>query len=114
MVSIEKVRQFALSFEGSEEKPHFEKASFRVKGKIFATLDTQNDRACLMLTPIDQSVFSKFDPAIIYPVPNAWGKQGATFVELKKVPVGIFKDALKCAYRGKAPKDLAKKYKDSE
>lgn len=111
-MTAEKVRKLALSFEGSEELPHFERASFRVKGRIFATLDTKNDRACLMLTPADQSVFIKFNIAIIYPVPNAWGKQGATYVELKKVPAGIFKDALTCAYRSKAPKGLAEKYAD--
>ena len=47
-----------------------------------------------MLSPVDQSVFCAFGPSVIYPVPNKWGKQGATFVELKKVRKDMLKDAL--------------------
>ena len=94
MVSIETFRQLALSFPDAEELPHFEKASFRIRKKIFATLDVKNNRACLMLSPVDQSVFCAFDPSVIYPVPNKWGKHGATFVELKKVRKDMLKDAL--------------------
>lgn len=32
------VRRFALSLPDVTEEPHFEKSSFRVKGKIFATV----------------------------------------------------------------------------
>ena len=31
-------RRFALSLPATTEEPHFEKSSFRVKGKIFATV----------------------------------------------------------------------------
>lgn len=110
MVTIEQVRQLALSFDEAEELPHFEKASFRVKKKIFATLDTTSNHAVLKLSEADQSVFSAFDPAIIYPVANKWGKQGWTIVELKKVRKDLFKDALTCAYCAVAPAKLAEKY----
>ena len=111
MISVAAYRKQALSFEQSEEMPHFEKPSFRVRKKIFATLDLKNNRACLKLSEIDQSVFSAFDADIIYPVPNKWGKQGWTFVELKKVRSNLFKDALTCAYCEVAPKELAAKYR---
>src|SRR5258705_10120361 len=83
MVTIETFRQLALSFPGAIELPHFEKTSFRVNKKIFATLDIKNTRACLILSETDQSVFSAYDKSVIYPVPNKWGTKGATFVELK-------------------------------
>lgn len=104
MVSSEIMRQLALSLKGAEELPHFEKTSFRVKKKIFATLDVKNNRACLKLSLADQSVFYAFDKSVIYPVPNAWGKQGWTFVELKKVRKDLFTDALTCAYNEVAQK----------
>lgn len=104
MITTKKVRELALSFENTEELPHFELISFRVKGKIFATMDEKVNRVCLMLTPIDQSVFCAFDQTIIYPVPNKWGQKGATYVELKKVRVDLFKDALKQAYLSKTSK----------
>ena len=98
MVDIETFRQLALSFPGTIELPHFDKASFRVSKKIFATLDIKNERACVMLTEIDQSVFSTFDKTVIYPVPNKWGTKGATYVELNTVRKGMLKDALAQAY----------------
>jgi hypothetical protein len=99
MVDTETFRQMALSFPGTVELPHFDKASFRVNKKIFATLDTKNYRACIMLTPMDQSVFAAFDKSVMYPVPNNWGLRGATFVELKMIRKNMLKDALTQAYK---------------
>ncbi|MEO7263894.1 MAG: MmcQ/YjbR family DNA-binding protein [Ferruginibacter sp.] len=98
MVNVETFRKLALSFSDTTEQPHFDKTSFRINKKIFATLDVKISRACLMLSEIDQSVFSAYDKSIIYPVPNKWGKQGATFVELKRVRKAMLKDALAQAY----------------
>lgn len=111
MIDIKSVQKLALSFDDTEEKPHFEKTSFRVKNKIFATVDAKKKQACIKLSEIDQSVFSAYNPSIIYPVPNKWGKQGWTMVELSKVPKEMFKDALTTAYCAVAPKKLAEKYK---
>ncbi len=107
MVNINTLRQLALSFPGTEEKPHFEKPSFRVAKKIFATLDIKNHLACIKLSAIDQDVFAAFDKTIIYPVPNKWGKQGWTFVNLKKVQKDMFADALTTAYVNVAPKKMS-------
>ena len=106
MVSVKSFRELALSFPEVTEGPHFDKAAFKVK-KIFATLDEKSRRACLMLTPIDQSSFSTFDSSIIYPVPNKWGLQGATYIELSKIKKSMLLDALTSAYIAKAPKALA-------
>lgn len=110
MVSLEFVREFALSFEETDEHPHFEITSFRVKKKIFATMNKEHNRACLRFNEIDQNVFCSIDPKIIYPVPNKWGKYGWTLVDLKKVRKSLFKDALTRAYCTVAPKLLASKY----
>ncbi|PBQ32605.1 hypothetical protein CNR22_12765 [Sphingobacteriaceae bacterium] len=99
MVSVETFRSLALAFDGVEELPHFEKTSFRIKKKIFATLDLKNNRGCLKLSAIDQSVFLAFDSTIIYPIPNKWGKQGWTFIELKKVRKDLFADMIACSYK---------------
>ena len=39
MVTVGTFRQMALSLPGAVELPHFDRASFRVNKKIFATLD---------------------------------------------------------------------------
>jgi len=110
MIDIATARKLALSFEGAVELPHFELTSFRVNKKIFATIDIKKKRVCLLLTLIDQSVFCEFDKSIIYPVPNKWGKKGATYVELQKVHMDIFRDALTTAFCRVAPKNLADQY----
>jgi YjbR len=38
MGDLERARRFALSLPGASEEPHFDMASFRVHGKIFATV----------------------------------------------------------------------------
>jgi hypothetical protein len=110
MVTIETVRQLALSFPETDEHPHFERRAFRVKKKIFATLSEKDGTLNLMLTPVDQSVFCAFDNTIIYPVPGGWGRKGATTVILKKVSKTMLKDALRVAYCTVAPRKLAEKY----
>jgi predicted DNA-binding protein (MmcQ/YjbR family) len=109
MVTIENLRKIALSFPEAVEAPHFDKTSFRIKNRIFATYDKNNNRACLKLSEIDQDVFSSFDRSIIYPVPNKWGKQGWTFIQLSAVKKDIFIDALTTAYCLVAPKRFAVK-----
>jgi len=103
-------RKLALSFEASVELPHFEKTSFRVAGKIFATLDTAAARACLKFSEEEQALFCSYNKAVIFPVPNKWGKQGWTLVELKKISAPLLKEALKASYCCVAPKKLAAQY----
>lgn len=100
MVSIAQFRQLALALPQATELPHFEITSFRFNKKIFATLWEKENKAMLKLSLVDQSVFCAFDKTVFYPVPNKWGKQGATFVELKKVRKDMLTDALNCAYEG--------------
>lgn len=98
MVTLETFRQLALALPDAVEQPHFEKTSFRVKKKIFATLSTEKLIACVKLSLIDQSVFCAFDREIIYPVDNKWGQQGWTYIDIKKIKKGMLKDALTVAY----------------
>ena len=104
MVSIETFRQMALSFPGAAELPHFNIPSFRVNKKVFATIWEKDNRVMLKLPLVEQSLYCDYDSAIFFPVPGGWGKQGATFVELKKVPKGILNEALSIAYKGVAEK----------
>ncbi|MCM0664880.1 MmcQ/YjbR family DNA-binding protein [Flavobacterium tyrosinilyticum] len=104
MVSIEEFRKLAMSFPDATEEPHFEKTSFRIKKKIFATFDEKNNRAVLKLNEIDQSVFCASSEKIFYEVPNKWGKQGWTIVELSRVRPEMFEDALIRSYENVAAK----------
>ena len=107
MVTIEILRKLALSFPETSEEPHFEKTSFRVAKKIFATCDDKNKRASIKLSEIDQDVFCKAGNAAIYPVDNKWGKQGWTIIEMNEVHEDLFADAVTSAYCEVAPRRLA-------
>jgi len=99
MVDIKTFKKIALSLPEVVEQPHFEKTSFRTLKKIFVTLSIEKKLACIKLSEIDQSVFCAFDKKIIYPVDNKWGKQGWTFIDLKKVRKEMLTDALKTSYQ---------------
>ncbi|MGN8056574.1 MmcQ/YjbR family DNA-binding protein [Pedobacter sp. 22163] len=100
-----------LSFDEVIELPHFEKTSFRVNKKIFATLNIQKRQATFKLSAIDQSVFCDFDRINIWPATGAWGKQGWTIFYLTALTDEMLIDALTLSYCNVAPKKLSEKYK---
>jgi hypothetical protein len=109
MISPESVRKLALAYPEVEELGHFEKPSFRIKKKIFTTLHVEEKRAVLKLNPVDQSVFCDYKEKIFFKVPGAWGKQGWTIVDLKKVRQNMFADALSLSFKQVAPKSIFEK-----
>ena len=107
MVEHDQFREMALSFREAIEEPHFEKPSFRVGKKIFATLNLVANRATIVLSEMDQDVFCLFDKEVMYPVPNKWGKMGWTHIDLAKVGEEMCVDALTQAYCEVAPNRLS-------
>ena len=80
------------------ETPHHHIIFFKIKNRIFATLNAGESRACVKLTPIDQSSFCSYNLEHVYPVPNKWGKHGWTNINLKLVHPEMLEDALYTAY----------------
>ena len=110
MITIEQTRKAALSLPETEEKPHFDLTSFRVKNKIFATIHADKNYVMVKLSAIDQSVFCAYNKEVIFPVPSGWGKHGATFIDLKKVKKSMLIDAITTAWKTTAPPKLVEKY----
>jgi predicted DNA-binding protein (MmcQ/YjbR family) len=98
MIDTEIFREFALSFAETTEQPHFDATSFRVNGKIFASLEIDKLKACLKFSLNDQQQFCTFDKAI-YPVDNHWGKSGWTYIDIDKIREDLLVDALTSAYK---------------
>lgn len=103
MVSTQQLRHIIFSLPEVTEEPHFEKKSFRVNKKIFATLGADNI-LCAKLSPADHATFTVFDKQAIYPVPNKWGLQGWTNINISLAREDMLTDALKMAYCNVAPK----------
>ena len=110
MITIQQARKSALELPEAEEKPHFHLTSFRLKNKIFATIHADKNYMMVKLSPLDQSVFCSYDKEVIFPVPGGWGKQGATFINLKKVRKSMFLDALTTSWKTVASPKLVEKY----
>ena len=111
MKQIDFLRTFSLSLPEVREEPHFDKTSFRVKKKIFVTYDGTHNRACFKFSESDQDLFSLIDCSVIYPVPNKWGRQGWTIMEMDRLENQILQDAAISAYIEVAPKKLAEMIK---
>ncbi|MGE0061553.1 MAG: MmcQ/YjbR family DNA-binding protein [Xanthobacteraceae bacterium] len=103
MVSAAEFRKLALQFEGVEERPHFDRAAFRVV-RNFATLAPDKKSVNFKFAPDEQAMKCAVHPQAFSPVPNAWGAQGWTTAVLSKLTAAEARDALALAFRHAQPK----------
>jgi hypothetical protein len=100
-------RKLALKMPQATEGTHHGVADFRVANKIFATLAYEKKGSgVLMLSPDEQEGMVADAPEVFSPVPNGWGRQGATLVNLAAIKPDILESALRTAWRRRAPKNL--------
>src|SRR5437016_14081939 len=93
-------RRIALSFEGATEGSHMGAADFRVGGKIFATLASQDQGyGNLMLTPEQQADCVRELPEVFLPIRGGWGKMGMTHICLAKASEDVLAGALCTAWK---------------
>ena len=98
MLSGKDLRRIALSLQGTTEAPHFDRTAFRAK-RIYVTLAADEKTANFMFTPEEQEFKCMMAPEAFAPVPNAWGKRGATTAILSKLTIAELEDALRTAWR---------------
>lgn len=99
-------RSLALGFPEASEDAHMGHPDFRVRGKIFATLGPGEVWGMVKLTPEQQTSFMRTEPDVFHPASGAWGRRGATLVELHDADESIVQEALTAAWRNTAPKRL--------
>ena len=99
------VRALAMALPEVEEAPHFESASFRVRGKILATLAAET---CTLKLPREiQESLCQSDPAAIE-LPTHWSKFGWTTITLAGFDTERLADLIASSWRQVAPKTLLK------
>jgi len=109
MISAARFRKLALSFEGAIEVAHMDRAAFRTKRKIFATLPPDGASANLLLDHDLQEAICESVPGVFEPVAGGWGRMGYTTVDLKKVSERDLVRALTEAHaRASEPKTKAR------
>lgn len=99
MLSSEETKQMALSLEGAGEQPHFDRTAFTIKKKIFATLSEKDKTLNVRFTPEVQFIFCPPKSDVIFAIPNGWGRQGWTTINLDKANKKLVKSALQEAYK---------------
>jgi hypothetical protein len=105
-------RRIALSLEGAEEGSHMGAADFRVGGRIFATLASQDQGyGNLMLTPELQAQFVEELPEVFLPIHGGWGRMGSTHIRLAKANEDVLTGALRAAWKLRVEKNAGMKTK---
>lgn len=106
MADLEQVRRFALSLPHTTEEPHFDMASFRVRGKIFATVPPSGEYLHVFVGEGEIHAAVADDPAAFEPL--LWGKRVRGLrVHLAAAPGDRVTELLKEAWRRRAPARLA-------
>jgi hypothetical protein len=104
MVSLEEARKLALTFPESVEQDHHGRPSFRVAGKIFATL-WDDEHMNVMLDEGGILTAVQTQPATCDEV--WWGKRlAAVRVDLRRADAELLAGLLSDAWESKAPKRL--------
>lgn len=98
MVKAKRFRELCLALAGTSEAPHFDRAAFRTERRIFATLAADGRNANLRLSPEQQDAVTGARPDAFTTIPNGWGRQGWTTVDLTSIDVAALRDALGWAH----------------
>jgi len=105
-------RRIALSLEGAVESSHMGAADFRVGGRIFATLASENQGyGNLMLTPEQQAEFVRELPEVFLPIPGGWGRMGMTHIRLAPANEDVLVGALRAAWMNRIGRNTRTKKK---
>lgn len=104
-VSAAGVRKLALAFPEATEQPHHDMTSFRVRGKIFATMPPEGARLHVFLSePAVASYCAEF-PAAVEEL--WWGKKlSGCRVILRSADRALVREMLAESWRRRAPKSL--------
>src|SRR5947209_5410302 len=98
MVTADEVRALALAQPGAEELPHFDRASFRVGGRIFATIAPDQKSGMLQLELDQHEALLRANPAAFFSF-GGWSRSGATGVLFARVPKRLFAELLEQAWQ---------------
>jgi hypothetical protein len=104
-MKIERVRQFALSLPDASEAPHFESASFRVGGKLFATVPPDQAHVHVFVGEDQREPALALHSAFIEKL--HWGSKVVGLrITLAKAQPAVVEALLRHAWAAKAPKRL--------
>ena len=105
MGDLESARAFALSLPATTEEPHFNMASFRVRGKIFATVPPDDEHLHVFVGEGEVHAAVAEDPAAFEPL--MWGQRlRGLRIRIAAAPGDRMAELLEESWRRKAPARL--------
>ena len=112
-MTVDDFRRLALSLPEAAEMTHMDHPDFRVRNKIFATLDhPERGWGMVAVTLNQQKLLVREDPEAFVAVKGYWGRNGATLVRLRAAKKAMVLKALTAAWCKTAPKALVRTHLD--
>ncbi len=105
MSDLAEARRLALSLPEVTEAPHFDMASFRVRGKIFVTVPPEGTRLHVFIDPLEVEGYVAQHPAAFEPL-HWGGRLSELRVSLAATPAAVLAEVIEEAWRRTAPKRL--------
>jgi len=104
-MNVEQVRRIALALPSATEEPHFDYASFRIGGKIFATLPADGQHLHVFVDEEQRQIALALEPGVAEKL--LWGKRVVGLrLQLAAAKPPLVKRLLAQAWSRKAPKRL--------
>lgn len=113
MITRAQFAELALAMPEATRASHFGNADFRVRNKIFATLDTGVERGSLKVRSEIQQWLVSARPQAFVPAAGAWGNSGWTYVLLEHVELDEVRELVADAWRLIAPARLAAQHAET-
>ncbi|HEX3795158.1 MAG TPA: MmcQ/YjbR family DNA-binding protein [Acidimicrobiales bacterium] len=106
------VRRLALALPDTAEAPHHEMTSFRVAGKIFATVPPEGDRVHVFVGADEVSAYCAEYPGVVEEL--WWGKKlSGCRVTLRGANQALLRELLTEAWRNRAPHKLLARFDEN-
>jgi YjbR protein len=109
MLRASDFRRIVLGMDGASEGAHMGHPDFRGHGRIFATLNAEETRGVVMLTPEQQQTFLSDHPAMFEAGPGAWGRSGSTWIVLDAADEDTVGEAVTLAWQNAAATAAARR-----
>lgn len=97
-MTVEQIRKLALAFPEAVEQEHFGNPSFRVRGRIFATVPDE-EHVNVMIDPFDIDAAMRAEP-------ESCEELRGVRISLSDAAAPMVDELLRAAWRRKAPKRL--------
>ncbi|WP_019855920.1 MmcQ/YjbR family DNA-binding protein [Actinopolyspora mortivallis] len=112
MISIDALRDFVLALPDVEERRTWGKPTFRVRGRMFVTLDPAAPAATCKASHEEQAALLASDPET-FAFPAYVGHHGWIRVRLDRVTAEEMRELATEAWRRTAPKRLVRRFDGS-